>query len=151
MNKPVLFLRIAAVLTFIHAALHTIGGVFGKTEPGAASVAVAAMKANELLLMGHMRTYWMFYRGLGLAATISLTAEAIVLWQLSSLAKTNPQRLRPILMTFAVAYTALAVNSNTYFFIGPVVAELIIVACLGLAIVTAKSEVPEYAVTSQHA
>ena len=151
MNKPVVYLRIAAVLTFIHAALHTIGGVFGKTEPGPASVAVAAMKANEFLLMGHMRSYWMFYRGMGLAMTIGLTAEAIVLWQLASLARSNPQRLRPILMTFAVAYTAMAVNSNAYFFLGPVIAELVIVTCLGLAVVTAKSEVPEYAVTSQHA
>lgn len=32
--RPTLFLRIAAVSTFIHAALHTIGGVFGKPSPG---------------------------------------------------------------------------------------------------------------------
>jgi hypothetical protein len=34
MRKPVLFLRVAAVLTFLHAVLHTIGGVFGKVGPG---------------------------------------------------------------------------------------------------------------------
>jgi hypothetical protein len=44
MMKPVLFLRIASVLTFIHAALHTIGGVFGKVTPGPATVAVQAMR-----------------------------------------------------------------------------------------------------------
>lgn len=44
MNKPFVFLRIAAVLTFIHAVLHTIGGVFGHVEPGPATVAV---QANE--------------------------------------------------------------------------------------------------------
>jgi hypothetical protein len=32
--KPAIFLRIAAALTFIHAVLHTIGGVFGKVPPG---------------------------------------------------------------------------------------------------------------------
>jgi hypothetical protein len=42
MTKSVLFLRIAAFLTFIHAVLHTIGGVFGKVGPGPASVAVEA-------------------------------------------------------------------------------------------------------------
>jgi hypothetical protein len=36
--KPALFLRIASVLTFIHAVLRTIGGVFGKVEPGPALV-----------------------------------------------------------------------------------------------------------------
>jgi hypothetical protein len=139
--KPTLFLRIAAVLTFIHAVLHTIGGVFGKTEPGPATVAVQAMKMNQFLLMGHTRSFWDFYRGMGLVATISLTAEAILFWQLSSLAKTDALRLRPILATFLVAYSVLSVNSYVHFFIGPVIAEIIIAACLGLAIVTAKSQV----------
>jgi hypothetical protein len=139
MNKPVVFLRIAAVLTFIHAILHTVGGVFGRIEPGAATIAVLAMKANEFLLMGNVRSYWAFYRGLGLAATISLTAESIAFWQLASLAKAEVERVRPILITFAVAYAVLAVNSSTYFFIGPVIVEILIAACLGMAIVRAKS------------
>jgi len=32
--KPALFLRIAAVLTFVHAVLHTIGGVLAEPDPG---------------------------------------------------------------------------------------------------------------------
>ena len=139
MNKPVVFLRIAAVLTFIHAILHTVGGVFGRIEPGAATIAVQAMKTNQFLLFGHVRSFWDFYRGLGLAATISLTAESIAFWQLASLAKAELGRVRPILITFAVAYAVFAVNSYTYFFIWPVIVEILIVACLGMAIVTAKS------------
>jgi hypothetical protein len=138
MNKPVVFLRIAAVLTFIHAVLHTIGGVFGHVDPGPAAVAVEAMKNNQFLLMGHMRNFWDFYRGLGLGATISLTSESIVFWQLALLAKTDARSLRPILLTFTLAYSVLALNSYTYFFIGPVIIEIIIAACLGMAIVTAK-------------
>src|ERR1700676_4820347 len=125
MMKPALFLRIAAVLTFIHAVLHTIGGVFGKVEPGPATVAVQAMKLNQFLLMGHTRSFWDFYRGMGLAATISLTAEAVLFWQLSSLAKTFAPRLRPILATFLVAYSMLAVNSHAYFFLAPVIVEIL--------------------------
>lgn len=138
MTKTVLFLRIAAVLTFIHAVLHTIGGVFGKVDPGPAAIAVAAMRSNQFLLMGHMRSLWDFYHGMGLAATISLTAEAVLFWQLGALAEHNARRLRPILVTFLVAYGALAVNSNTYFFIGPVVTEILIAACLGVAAYSAK-------------
>jgi len=137
-TRTVLFLRIAAVLTFIHAVLHTIGGVFGSVDPGPASIAVAAMKTNQFLLMGHMRSFWDFYHGLGIGVTISLTAEAILFWQLGSLAKTDGRRLRPILITFMVAYAVLAVNSNVYFFFGPVVAEILIAACLGVAIFSAK-------------
>ena len=140
MTKPVLFLRIAAVLTFIHAVLHTIGGVFGKTEPGPATVAVEAMKANQFVLMGNVRSYWEFYRGLGLAVTIFLAAEAVVFWQLGSLAETDSRRMRPIVGTFLVAYVALAVNSYCYIFLAPVVIEILIAVCLGIAIVTAKAE-----------
>ena len=138
MTRTVVFLRIAAVLTFIHAVLHTVGGVFGSVGPGPASVAAAAMKANQFLVIGHMRSYWDFYRGLGLTVTICLTAEAVLFWQLGSLAKTDGRRLRPILITFMIAYAVLAVNSNAYFFFGPVVAEILIAACLGVALFSAK-------------
>ncbi len=139
--KPVIFLRIASVLTLIHAVLHTIGGVFGKVVPGPAAVAVEAMKANQFLLMGHMRSYWDFYFGLGLGVTISLTAEGIVLWQLASLAKTDARRLRPVMVTFMVAYLVFAANSNANFFIAPVITEILMAGCLGAAIVTAGSAV----------
>jgi hypothetical protein len=137
-TRTVLFLRIAAVLTFIHAVMHTIGGVFGKVSPGPAAIAVAAMQSNQFLLLGHMRTLWDFYHGLGLAVTICLTAEAILFWQLAALAKTDAHRLRPILVTFLVAYLALAVNANAYLFFGPVVAEILIAMCLSLAAYNAK-------------
>ena len=148
MMKPALFLRIAAVLTFIHAVLHTMGGVFGKTGPGPATVAVQAMKMNPFLLMGHMRSFWDFYRGMGLCVTIFLTSEAVLFWQLGSLAKKDARRLRPILATFLIAYAALAVNSYAYFFLGPVIAEILIAACLGLAIVTATSQAAAYVGTA---
>jgi len=136
--KPTLFLRIASVLTFIHAVLHTIGGVFGKPGPGAAAVAFAAMHANQFMVYGLTRTYAEFYRGMGIAMTISMTAEAIVFWQLGSIARTHAARLRPIIATFAVAYLAIAVNSWCYFFQAPVIVEVLIALCLILAIVTAK-------------
>jgi hypothetical protein len=138
MNKPVVFLRIASVLTLIHAVLHTIGGVFGGVDPGPAAVAVAAMKANQFPLMGNMRSYWDFYFGMGLALSISMTAEGILMWQLGSLAKTGARRLRPMMATFLVAYLAIAVNSHAHFFLAPVIFEIVIAACFGVAIVTAK-------------
>jgi hypothetical protein len=136
--KPTLFLRIASVLTLIHAILHTIGGVLSKPEPGAAATAFAAMQSNQFLLMGNLRSYADFYMGLGLFVTVALTIEGIVFWQLGSLATTDALRIRPIVAAFAVGYLALAVNSWVYFFLGPVIAEILIALCLGLAIYTAK-------------
>jgi hypothetical protein len=137
-TKPALFLRIASVMTFIHALLHTVGGVFGKVAPGPATIAVQAMKLNQFLLLGHTRSYWDFYLGMGLAVSIVLTAEAVVFWQLASLAKTDAARLRPIIATLLVAYGLLSVNSSLYFFFGPVITEILIAACLALAFITAK-------------
>ena len=65
MSRPVLFLRIASVLTFIHAVLHTAGGVFGAIPPGPASVAVLAMKTNVFLALGETRTFWSTTAGWG--------------------------------------------------------------------------------------
>jgi D-alanyl-lipoteichoic acid acyltransferase DltB (MBOAT superfamily) len=137
--KPVLFLRIASVLTLIHSVLHTIGGVFGKPDPGISTTTWAAMQANTFPVFGLVRSYFLFYRGLGLGITIFLTAEAIVFWQLGTLAKKDAARLRPVIATFMVAYLVFAANSYAYFFLMPVIVEILIAACLGMAIATAKS------------
>ncbi len=136
--RPVIFLRIASVLTLIHAALHTFGGVFGGVAAGAQQAAVTAMKTNEFLALGAMRSYWEFYRGMGLAVSVTLTAEGVVFWQLGSMMRSDGARLRPILATFLVAYLALAVNSYLYFFLAPVITEILIALCLGLAIASAR-------------
>ena len=143
--KPVVLLRIASVLTLIHSLLHTIGGVFGKAAPGIAAATEATMKANQFAVFGVTRTYFDFLRGMGLGVTIFLTAEGIVFWQLGTLAKSDAVRLRPVMATFMLAYLAFALNSFTYFFPMPVIVELLIAACLGIAIATAKSAEPAHA------
>jgi uncharacterized membrane protein YesL len=140
MKKPVLFLRIASGLTFIHAVMHTIGGVFGKIPAGPASVAAEAMKVNQFLAMGNLRSFWDFYRGFEIGIPIFLTAESILMLQMAALAKTDAHRLRPMIATLLVAYAVFAINSYVYFFAGPVIAELLIALCLGLAIATAGRE-----------
>lgn len=136
--RPVIFLRIASVLTFIHAVLHTLGGVFGKPDPGVQAATVATMRANEFVVMGATRSYGDFYLGLGLVVSVFLTVEAVVFWQLSLLAKSDALRLRPVLTTFLVGYLCAAVVSYRYFFAAPVATEILIALCLGLAIVSAK-------------
>ena len=76
--------------------------------------------------------------GMGLTASIFLTIVAIVLWQLSSLAKTDACRLRPICMSFLLAFLLLAVNSSIYFFPAPVFVELLIAICLAMTIFASR-------------
>ena len=138
--KPVTLVRMAAVFALIHAVLHTIGGVFGKIEAGPATVAVTAMKANRFLAFGTLRTFWDFYMGLGLGVTIFLTMEAMVLWFLAPLTATHDGKLRPPLAVFAIGYLTFAVDSFRYFFLGPVVVEILIAACLFAAVAAMRRD-----------
>jgi hypothetical protein len=141
--KSAVYLRIASVLTLVHAVLHTIGGVFGAVPPGPASVAAAAMKSNQFMALGMSRNYWEFYRGMGLGVTIFLAVEAVAFWMLASVAKRDAVALRPVLAVFMVGYLALAVNSYLYFFLAPVIVETLIAACLGFACIAAGKQVAE--------
>jgi len=141
--KPPIFLRIASILTLVHSALHTIGGVFGKPDPGVMADTDAIMRANYFHVLGVTRSYWEFYRGMGLGITIFLTAEGLIFWLLASLAKKHSIELRPILWIFALAYLVFAANSFIYFFAAPVVVEILIAACLLGAIFTTRPAVAQ--------
>jgi len=75
--------------------MHTIGGVFGKTPAGPAAVAVAAMNANQFLLMGNLRTLWDLYSRVRPRRHDILTADSILMLQMAFLARTGARRLRP--------------------------------------------------------
>ena len=135
--KASVYLRIASVLTLIHAILHTVGGVFGKPAPGTAAMVVATMQANRFRVFGVTRSYGDFYLGLGI--TIFLLVGAVLMWQMAGLAKNDAARLRPMMATLMVGFLAFAVNSCLYFFLAPVIVEVLIALCLGLAMLTARS------------
>lgn len=132
------WLRSASVLTFLHAITHTMGGVYGPVAPGPQAVAVAAMKSNIFPVMGSMRSQWDFYHGMGLAVGIFLTAEAIVFWLLGNAVRKNQTDLRGVLITFLLGYLALSIVSMRYFFLPPVIVELLIAICLLMAILAAR-------------
>lgn len=136
--KAVTWLRSASVLTLIHAITHTIGGVYGPAAPGPQEIAVSAMKSNIFPVMGSMRSQWDFYHGMGLAVTIFLTAEAIVFWLLGNAVRKNPTDLRGVLAAFLLGYLALAIVSMRYFFLPPVIVELLIAGCLLMAVLAIR-------------
>lgn len=138
--QPMIWLRAASILTLIHSILHTVGGVFGEVPSGPAETAAAAMKVNTFVTMGVTRSYWQFYRGMGLGMTILLTLEAVALWLLGNVVRESDSDLRPVLAVFLVGYVAMAMNSWKYFFAAPVVVELLIAACIGGAIFAMKRQ-----------
>jgi hypothetical protein len=136
--RPTTWLRAASILTLVHAILHTIGGVFGDPPAGPGATAYAVMKASTFLVMGNTRSYWAFYRGMGLSVTIFLVVEALIFWLLGNIVRDSDTDLRDLLVVFLLGYLALAVNSIRYFFVAPVIVELTIAGCLAMAIVSIK-------------
>ena len=136
-----LYLRIASVLTIIHAILHTVGGVLSKPRNGATEIAVIdAMKSQSFNVMGSMRTYWDFFYGYGWLLGLALLVEGILFWQLATIAKTNAEQLRPIIALFCLNFLVTTVIAWKYFFIAPAVTEILIAAFLAAAYVAAVSQ-----------
>lgn len=132
--RPTTWLRAASILALLHAILHTVGGVFGDPPAGSGEIAYAAMKSNTFMVMGHTRSYWEFYRGMGLGVTTFLTIESLVFWLMGNAIRNSDTDLRSVLAAFLIGYLALAVNSYRYFFAPPVFVELAIAGCLATAI-----------------
>ncbi len=134
--RPSTSLRIASVLTLVHAVLHTIGGVLAPPSHGPEEIAlVETMSAHRFDFMGSMRSYADFMLGYGLFVTVALLAFAVLCWQLAALARRRPEGLRPAVATLAVGFVAIAVVSWRFFFVAPVVNELLIAAFLVAAFV----------------
>jgi hypothetical protein len=132
--KSHILLRIASLLTLLHALLNTFAGLLSGTSKNQEEVNLLnAMKALHFDAMGSLRTYWDFYFGFGLFLTFNLLVIAALLWQLASLAKTQPAIARPFIGTLGIAFFAFVILSGLYFFIYPLLLELLIAIILGFA------------------
>jgi hypothetical protein len=134
-----LLLRIAAVISLLFAAGHTLGGSqlwspLGETE------VLKAMRTFRFETSGVSRTYLDFYLGFGFTISVYLLLQAILLWQLAAIAGTEPLRVRPMIASFALASLACGILSWRFIFPLPVVFSGVLTACLGLAFRSARSE-----------
>ena len=135
--KASTLLRVAAVLMFLYFLGHTSGAPWTPGEAPADIAVVEAMKSDHFPVIGVSRSYWDFYFGFGLIISVMQLFQAILLWQLGGLAKTEAFRLRSIIAVFFVSIVINAVLSWMYFFIIPVVMAVLIAICLLLAFISA--------------
>lgn len=142
--KTTLYLRIASVLTIVHAVLHTIGGVLSKPNNGAPEIAIIdAMKSRAFNVMGSMRTYWDFFFAYGILVSIALLVEGILLWQVATIAKKDPVAVKPILILFTLNFLVTAAIAWKYFFFAPAITEMLIAGFLAAAYFAAPSKASE--------
>ncbi len=140
--KPALWLRIASILTLLHAVLHTVGGMFGGPRNAAQSLALASVQEHTFDAFGMTRSYWDFYFGFGLMASLTLLLLTVLLWQLAVLVKTDPDKTRPFLVMLFVMFIAMAAISWYYFFAPPFIMEIIIALCIGAAFLSSEKKSP---------
>jgi hypothetical protein len=67
-----------------------------------------------------------------------LLLQAVLLWQLATLAKTDAARVRPLIASFAVAQVASGFLAWKYIFAIPVIFSAVVALCLAAAFVAAS-------------
>jgi hypothetical protein len=130
--RPSLPLRIASILTFLFAAGHTAGGL-SLWSPAGETEVLRAMRAFHFDTGGTSRSYLDFYLGFGFIISVYLLLQAVALWQLASIAKSDAVRIRPLIGSFFLASVASAVLSWRFIFVLPVVSSAVVAVCLGFA------------------
>ncbi|GLQ45150.1 hypothetical protein GCM10007862_02010 [Dyella lipolytica] len=135
--KASTFLRIASAIAFLFAIGHTMGVPWTPATDAPESALLASMKSLHFPVMGTDRSYWDFYVGFGVSISVYLFTQAIVLWQMASLARSDAKRVRPLIVTFFVSYLAMGAITLRYFFVVPIVLTVAMCICLALACLSA--------------
>ncbi|HKB92252.1 MAG TPA: hypothetical protein VKC60_17175 [Opitutaceae bacterium] len=135
-------LRIASVLLFIQASAHTfLGMLLHKSKGPAEDAVVEVMKAYRFNAMGSPRTFWDFYFGYGLISGVLVFLIATLVWQVGSLAKTEPLRARPLALSLGIGTLVFSILCWNYFFALPGLITLgAAICCCAVPFVTRRAE-----------
>ena len=133
MKNPVIPLRLAAALTLVFATGHTLGGMTGWSPVGQTAV-LSSMQTFRFDVAGVTRSYFEFYRGFGFLLSVFLTTQAVLLWQLGTLARANRAHARPFAWIFFLASLPTGVLTWVFLFPIPVYFDAGLTALLGWAV-----------------
>jgi hypothetical protein len=132
-----LLLRIASVISLLFTVGHTMGGL-RKWSPMGDNAVLKAMTDVRFDTMGANRSYLDFFMGFGWSISVLMLMQTILLWQLASLARTDPARLRPTIAVIALATVASGVIAWRFIFPVPAVFSGVLAIALALAYVAAR-------------
>jgi hypothetical protein len=132
-----LWLRISAVLAALFALGHAIGG-FGDWSPMEDNPVIQAMRSVRFDVMGVSRTYLDFYKGFGHFLTTFQVMQAVLLWQLSTLARSNAAAVRPMIAIMVLAGVAQAVIAWRFIVPIPALFSLALLITLAVAFALAR-------------
>jgi hypothetical protein len=132
-----LLLRLASAISLFFAAGHTLGGRKSWSPIGETDV-LAAMRTFRFDVAGANRSYLEFYRGFGFLLSVYLVMQAVLLWQLASVAKADGIQARPLIWTFFIGSIATAALTWKFLFPIPVYFGAVVTAFLGLALIASR-------------
>lgn len=132
-----LFLRIASITSAIFTLGHTAGGL-RKWSPMGDNEVLRAMTAVRFDTMGAHRSYLDFYMGFGWSITVAMVMQTVLLWQMASLARTNPASVRPMIALIALATVASGVIAWRFIFPVPALFSTALVIALAAAYFVAR-------------
>jgi hypothetical protein len=137
--SPTLYLRVASILALLQAVGHGTSVIRWSLTRGPDQRAVIdVMKSHTFNFQGFSRSYWDLFFGYGLMAALPCVVEAVLFWQLASLTLSSGVRIAPIVALFVVANLVHATVCWNYFFLTPIVLDVAIALCLGLALTAAR-------------
>jgi hypothetical protein len=129
--------RIASVLLLLFAVGNTF--VFRRTETGwGVDPVVGSMRHTRFEIQGLSRTFWDFYTGYGLFASVLLLFAAVLAWQLGSLTNDQLRSLPGATWGLAICLLSVAVLSWKYFLISTGAFATLIALMLLLAAILAR-------------
>lgn len=133
----VLWLRISAIVSLLFAAGHSLGGRSSWSPVGENEV-LMSMRTVHFHFQGVSRSFLDFYRGFGYSLGVFLALQGIVLWQLAAIAKPQPQAVRPLVASFAIASIVGAIITWNFILPIPAIFSAVLAACLVIAFVTLR-------------
>ena len=132
-----LFLRIASIISLIFTLGHTAGGL-RKWSPMGDNDVLRAMTSVRFDTMGANRSYLDFFTGFGWSISVAMVMQSVLLWQMASLARTNPASVRPMIAAIALATAASGVIAWRFIFPVPALFSIALLIPLAAAYFVAR-------------
>jgi hypothetical protein len=136
--SPALLLRISAVVSFLFALGHTLGGMKLWSPMGENQV-LELMRSVQFETMGVSRSYLDFYLGFGYCLSVAGFLQAVLLWQIASVAGRDSAAVRPMIAAITLAVAVSGIIAYRFIFPIPALFSLVLFAFLAAALIRARA------------
>lgn len=132
-----LLLRISCAVSLLFALGHSAGGL-RKWSPMGDNDVLTAMTTVRFNVMGASRSYMDLYMGFGWSIAIAMILQTALLWNMSTVARTDLAAVRPMVALMALATAASGVIAWRFIFVVPALFSIALLVPLMLALIAKR-------------